>query len=160
MAQRVRGRAGRYRRLLSRAHRGQRRAPHAVVRPQAPRARRDVGWAARRLMFGALGTLLLPLTSEVSLPVPPLAMLDSAPVLAAEAILSAPCAVRTVSASSNSCTSRGAPQALRLMRNGRITIAAHPHFNPEAAQLIAAHQISSLLRSKGSWSSPRRVTRF
>ena len=88
--QRVRGRDGRSRRLLSRAHRGQTRAPHAVVRPQAPRARRYVGWAARRLTFGALGTLLLPLTSAVSLPLPPVAMLDSAPVLAAEAILIGP----------------------------------------------------------------------
>ena len=164
VAQRVRGRDGRYRRCLSRAHRGQTRAPHDVVRPQEPRARRYVGWAARRLTFGALGTLLLPLTSAVSLPLPPVAMLYSAPVLAAEEILSGPRLGDTraehprhrqmgtrgpdlVLVPSDGLRQleqlhkQGRAPGISFDATGRITIAAHPHFNPEAAHLIADHHL-------------------
>ena len=140
VAQRGRGRDGRSRRVLWRANRGQTRAPHAVVRPQAPRARRSVGWAARRLTVGALGTLLWPLTSLVSLPVPPVALVDSAPVLAAEAILSGPVqsdGLRQL----EQLHQQGRTPGISFDATGRITIAAHPHFNPEAAHLIAAHHL-------------------
>ena len=162
--QRVRGRAGRYRRFLSCANRRQTRAPHDMVRPRAPRARSSLGWAARRLTFGALGTLLLPLTSAVSLPLPPVALLYSAPVLAAEEIRIGPPLGSTheepqrdrrigtrgselVLVQSDSLRTleqlhkQGRAPGISFDANGRITIAAHPNFNPDAAQLIADQQI-------------------
>ena len=138
--QRVRGCDGRYRRFLSRANRGQMRAPPDVVRPQEPRARRYLGWAARRLTLGALGTLLLPLTSAVSLPVPPVAMLYSALVLAPEEILIGPLqsdGLRQL----EQLQKQGRAPGISFDTTGRITIASHPNFNPDAAQLLAEHQI-------------------
>ena len=147
-----------------RANRGQTRAPHDVVRPQEPRARSYLGWAARRLTLGALGTLLLPLTSAVSLPLPPVAMLYSAPVLAAEEIRIGPSLGYTREAHPRyrrmgrrvpdlvllqsdglrkleQLQKQGRAPGISFDAKGRITIASHPNFNPDAAQLIAEHQI-------------------
>ena len=99
-----------------------------------------MGWAARRLTLGALGTLLLPLTSAVSLPVPPVAMLYSALVLAPEEILIGPLqsdGLRQL----EQLQKQGRAPGISFDTTGRITIASHPNFNPDAAQLLAEHQI-------------------
>ncbi len=67
-------------------------------------------------------------------------MLYSAPVLAAEAILSGPLqsdGLRQL----EQLHKQGRAPGISFDATGRITIAAHPHFNPEAAHLIAAHHL-------------------